>query len=173
MCDQRLRDGWIPDSENWPIVSSFFLSFLWDMGQSLWNPIRLLQSLCWTANNSSIDDHYVAAFGRLLAQHQRLPFPFLFSLARLTKQRFLGITSWAGHKEKREGKRETTVSSLISSTAVSLLFDRLMRMRTLQSFLLCGLGHSVSAWAPFPWMFTLWVHKVLFLFFFFFSRIPV
>ena len=54
------------------------------------------QSLCWAPNN--VCD--------LLAQHQRLPFPFLFSLARLTKQRFLGITSWAGHKEKREGKRE-------------------------------------------------------------------
>ena len=27
MCDQRLRDGWIPDSENWPIVSSLYFIY--------------------------------------------------------------------------------------------------------------------------------------------------
>ena len=45
MCDQRLRDGWIPDSENWPILSSFFLCLFLCMGQSLRNPIRLF-NLC-------------------------------------------------------------------------------------------------------------------------------
>ena len=106
MCDQRLRDGWIPDEENWPIVSSFTSLFICEIwASSLRNPFRLF-NLCADGQQLILNDHFVAASGWLLAQHQRLPFPFLFSLARLTKQRFLGITSWAGHKEKREGKRE-------------------------------------------------------------------
>ena len=77
------------------------------MGQSLRNPNPSLTISVLGIQQLMVHDHFVAAEGWLLAQHQRLPFPFLFSLARLTKQRFLGITSWAGHKEKREGKRET------------------------------------------------------------------
>ena len=114
MCDQRLRDGWIPDSENWPIVSSFY-SFLINMK---YGPVSVEsypspQSLCWAPNN--VCD--------LLAQHQRLPFPFLFSLARLTKQRFLGITSWAGHKEKRDRKRKRTASPILGHKYLYSLFS--------------------------------------------------
>ena len=88
---KRRMDSWFRELAHIKFLLSLFIFCVW---ASLWGILSVSSISVLAVQQLTFRDHFVAAAGRLLAQHQRLSFPFPLHALQLIDESL--IVPWIG-----------------------------------------------------------------------------